>query len=344
MQALFQCLPFPVGMFLNTHPFFVLGPSGVYTTEKGLKIAYISGIEGSTLNLQNAKNLCSLCKCYDLYYTGVDVLLTSPWPENVTSGDPASSYQPKKPSKLLSWLVTQLKPRYHVCAYEGIAYERPPFVQYYNGKTGVTRFIALGDVGNKDKHRWLYELTLKPMLHTGSWERFPNETPSPFQIKEIDKDGNVEFYDDKNRISQPKNPRNKRYSKKCCHYCLNNVERDLIVHTQNLSYLAFAKDGIKYDHLIISSIGHHGSVRDSPRGLIREIEKFKKVLRALYEKQDKIVVFYDKNFKSSHFRMHAVAIGKEFSEPVKQCVQVCAIFKYLINSIYRFIYPKIFLF
>lgn len=75
---------------------YYLGKRGLYLSSGGLKIAYLSGIsknpndklnEEYAYNFEDAQTLKDLCLKGDAAYRGVDILLTSQWPNNVMNGD-----------------------------------------------------------------------------------------------------------------------------------------------------------------------------------------------------------------------------------------------------------------
>lgn len=111
-----------------------LGRRGLYTASSGLKIAYLSGVEENSSEMKdysfNAKDISDVrntCLKGQPSYRGVDILLTSPWPEGITNLDPKQPAIQYKGSKLIAWLSTHIKPRYHLCGLENIHYERPPY-------------------------------------------------------------------------------------------------------------------------------------------------------------------------------------------------------------------------
>ena len=61
----------------------------MYTTSSGLQIAYLSGREsdnssqGTRCSYQDLEALKVICKLSDSKYKGVDILLTSQWPQGV---------------------------------------------------------------------------------------------------------------------------------------------------------------------------------------------------------------------------------------------------------------------
>lgn len=67
---------------------------------------------------------------------------------------------------MLSFLCREIKPRYHFCAINGTYFECPPFRMPKDETTQFelcTRFISLADVGNAEKAKYIYALSLKPV-------------------------------------------------------------------------------------------------------------------------------------------------------------------------------------
>jgi hypothetical protein len=112
-----------------------LGKRGLYISSSGLKIAYVSGTESNssesnepcTFNEKDIVSVRDSCLRGQPSFRGVDILLSSPWPKDITHLDPGNPDFKYQGSKLIAWLSTQIKPRYHVSALEGIHYERPPY-------------------------------------------------------------------------------------------------------------------------------------------------------------------------------------------------------------------------
>jgi hypothetical protein len=150
-----------------------LGQRGVYRDTSGLKIAYFSGVQTQSpnksaceYNYEDVKNF-EIRLQNEVGFNGVDVLMTSQWPqgvENKTTTPPAQL--PKQPSALMSRLASTLKPRYHFAGTEGIHYERAPYRNHEvlaEAAQQVTRFIALAEVANPSKAKWLYAFNITPM-------------------------------------------------------------------------------------------------------------------------------------------------------------------------------------
>ncbi|KAG0319317.1 hypothetical protein BGZ99_005160 [Dissophora globulifera] len=111
---------------------------------------------------------------------GVDILLTHEWPAGINKPGPGPSSnntmgmtppppaQETTPASTFSHPVARavaaLQPRYHFAASSGQFWERQP---YRNSKDSTvqyaTRFIGLGEVGNKNKQRWFYAFNLVPL-------------------------------------------------------------------------------------------------------------------------------------------------------------------------------------
>lgn len=96
----------------------------------------------------------------------VDVLLTCEWPAGLCDGLPEAA----KPqgikldgSGMAADVALAVRPRYHVAAGKRTFYARAPYLNADLGAGGhVTRFIALAEVGNSKKQKWLHALGLTP--------------------------------------------------------------------------------------------------------------------------------------------------------------------------------------
>lgn len=102
----------------------------MYTASSGIKIAYVSGIEATSKEKQNfhfdesdvkaVRNSCLTNKTSAGDYRGVDILITSQWPEGIHEKEGNTS-------KLISWLAHEIRPRYHFVGLNGVYYERLPY-------------------------------------------------------------------------------------------------------------------------------------------------------------------------------------------------------------------------
>lgn len=151
-----------------------LGRKGVFTGSSGLQIVYLSGTESLDEPVPaysfSPKDVSSLrtMLCSTSQFKGVDILLTSPWPKYVGSFGNSSGEVDTKHcgSALISSLAMSLKPRYHFAALEKSYYERLPYrnhVVLQESAQHATRFIALANVGNPEKKKYLYAFSIVPM-------------------------------------------------------------------------------------------------------------------------------------------------------------------------------------
>lgn len=125
-----------------------LGKRGLYTASTGVKIAYLSGLEGTASDdthfdmsdVELIRNAC-LSSNTSTDFRGVDILMTSQWPKGIEKAEDDSTT-----SALISWLSTQIRPRYHFCGLNGKHYEQLPFRVPPNECTELqlsTRYISL---------------------------------------------------------------------------------------------------------------------------------------------------------------------------------------------------------
>ncbi|XP_066486681.1 CWF19-like protein 1 isoform X2 [Tiliqua scincoides] len=151
-----------------------LGRRGVFTGASGLRIAYLSGTEApgepAPTHCFGARDVAELRDSLLSApgFRGVDVLLTSPWPRGVEAfaRSPGDVDTQKCGSGLVSLLAASIKPRYHFAALQKTYYERLPYRNHtvlQGTAQHVSRFIALANVGNADKRKYLYAFSILPM-------------------------------------------------------------------------------------------------------------------------------------------------------------------------------------
>nr|CAH7744738.1 unnamed protein product [Callosobruchus chinensis] len=328
---------------------YYLGKRGLYTDSKGVKIAYISGLGSEkeskpwTYTEKDVSELCDACVKGNPSFRGVDILLTSQWPSNIVAEGSQVSLSTNRTSDMASYLCMKLKPRYILSGLEGIYYERPPFRCPNLGDHDMTielatRFIGLARVGNVNKDKWIYALSLTPLDKMNFKELFQkttDETPCPFYIQELE----CKIFNKKRRSSGPsqyfydmnapmEDERGKKKTKKPkvefdqskCWFCLASpsVEKHLIISVGNHSYLALAKGGMVEEHFLICPIEHHQSSIAQPDEVLNEINKFKEALRKFYKKEGKLPVFFERNYKTSHMQLQAVPIPPNANRELKE--------------------------
>ncbi|CAG0892299.1 unnamed protein product [Darwinula stevensoni] len=330
-----------------------LGKSGILTTPTGLKIAYLSGIEATTSSpctftygdLKRFEVECQLSVS-----AGVDILLTSPWPRDVTRYAADVNYEHS--SGLVSHLAVALKPRYHFAALNNVFYERLPYrnhIVLQEQDRPVTRFIGLAAVGNRNKDRWLYALNLTPMCHLDLKElrrQPPDVTESPYKslpapVKESVKEEARQqfFYDMSSPRGRGRGGKRGRdfaheghggkrgppqsYQKGPCWFCLSNAEVDksLIVSIGESVYMTLAKGGLLEDHILLIPIDHEQSLSALCPETQREVEMFKVALQQFFSKQGKSIVIFERNYRTSHLNLQVVPIPKSKEAKLESAVQ-----------------------
>lgn len=287
-----------------------LGKRGFYTSVSGLKIAYLSGLDknlsksgdGVTFDASDVETMRNSCLKGQPQFRGVDILLTSQWPEGVTNLDEAKPDFSYTGSELVSWLATQIKPRYHASGVEDIHYERAPYRnqnQNEDGTNSATRFIALASVLNKEKKKWLYAFNLTPIDKTRMSElmmKTTDETQSPYPISMVNSrpgKKSVEktqyFFDMNSRNDRKKHKKTKfEFDQSKCWFCLSSkdVSRHLVISEGKEVYLALAKGGVVDDHFLILPIMHHQSLSTLPDHIKEEFRKYKVSLEIFYNNLD----------------------------------------------------------
>ncbi|XP_062436560.1 CWF19-like protein 1 isoform X2 [Rhea pennata] len=330
-----------------------LGRRGVFSGTSGLQIAYLSGTESqeeatpaysfSSKDVTELKtSLLSIPK-----FKGVDILLTSPWPRDVGNfGNSPGEVDTKKcGSALVSNLAASLKPRYHFAALEKAYYERLPYrnhIVLQETPQHVSRFIALADVGNTSKKKYLYAFSIVPMslMDPAELVKQPQDvTESPYRKlrKEAHKAKTLmcaeeepacQFFFDLNKNQgkkrpsdgkergnfQPKQAKKPPQPTGPCWFCLASpeVEKHLVVSIGTHCYLALAKGGLLPDHVLILPIGHYQSVVDLSSEVVEEVTKYKSALKEFFRSKGKRYVLFERNYRSQHLQLQVAQPGTPY--------------------------------
>ncbi|XP_019367728.1 PREDICTED: CWF19-like protein 1 isoform X2 [Gavialis gangeticus] len=327
-----------------------LGRKGIFSGMSGLQIAYLSGTE--SLNEPTPAYSFSSKDVMELQtsllstpkFKGVDILLTSPWPRDVGNfGNSSGEIDTKRcGSVLVSNLATSLKPRYHFAALEKTYYERLPYrnhVILQETAQHVSRFIALANVGNADKKKYLYAFSILPMNSMDSAElvKQPQDvTENPYQKsrKEAQKaklllgaeeEPACQFFFDLSKQQGKKRPSDGKegrhfQSKQArkppqptgpCWFCLASpeVEKHLVVSIGTHCYLALAKGGLSNDHVLILPIGHYQSVVELSSEVVEEVEKYKSALKKFFQSKGKRYVLFERNYRSQHLQLQVIPVS-----------------------------------
>jgi hypothetical protein len=165
------------------------------TTSQSVKVASLSGSYDSTVyegNIEDEEFDQSLLRHHytksqveglikstektsimDTSKHGVDIFLSHEWPAGILDRLPPpipGSTTPATPqdqeastfSHAVARAASHLQPRYHFAARSGQFWERAPY-KNTQGADHTTRFIGLGEVGNKNKQRWFYAFNIVPL-------------------------------------------------------------------------------------------------------------------------------------------------------------------------------------
>lgn len=306
------------------------------------------------------EDLKSLILSHQSQSSIIDILITNQWPKNVLKYSDGHTKgmeeHDENGSLLISQLVKEIKPRYHFTSSHESYYERNPYRNHQilaEATRHVTRFISIANVGNKTKAKWLYAFSISPanLMDKEELIKQPTDvTENPFLDMKISKPINTRINDEKapqffydlnreieskesygrKRFQKNENVSNKKRSqppqpKEPCWFCLASpdVEKHMIISIGEHTYLAMAKGGLTDDHLLILPIGHHRSTVElvDNQELNEEITKFKNALIQYFDSKNCCVVFFERNFKSSHLQIQVVPVNKSKAQDLKTIIQ-----------------------
>ncbi|XP_033845590.1 CWF19-like protein 1 [Periophthalmus magnuspinnatus] len=351
-----------------------LGRQGVFTGVSGLQIAYVSGREGSQepapSHCFTSKDLCSLVEplISNSKFRGVDILLTSQWPKGVWHYGNTPEVDTKTcGSNSIASLADKLKPRYHFAGLEGVYYERLPYrnhVILQENAQHVSRFIALANVSNPAKKKYLYAFNIIPMKSMDQVElvkqpqdvtenpyrrvtKDKTDAPKPSFKSEEEEPVSQFFFDlstnqgNRKRPSDGrgrgrghfnesggKQPRRHPQPTGPCWFCLASpqVEKHLVISIGTHCYLALAKGALTPRHLLILPIGHYQSVVDLASDVVEEMEKYKSALRSFYKSKGERCILFERNYRSQHLQLQVVPVPLSCctTEDIKEAFMVQA--------------------
>lgn len=312
-----------------------LGKRGLLSS-CGLSIAYLSGIEAgqssattfSRIDTSELKNIVTRSKIAGSGFLGVDILLTSPWPDKITNLDPGCGIGAlRHPSTEIAKLCTDLRPRYHFAGVEDVSYKRAPYGNHMQGnETSVhsTRFVGLPCVGNARKENWLYAASLLPidqMKPMDLYQSTTDETACPFPNLTNPQQKRQYFYDmdEPEEQGRKRKPRDSETKRQPCWFCLSGelCEKHLVVSVGEVTYLALAKGGMNDYHAMILPIKHHRSLLDAPDDIKIELKKFQTALKKFFKKKGMAPLFFERNFRTSHFQMQVIPLQKSTAGKLK---------------------------
>lgn len=164
-----------------------------------------------------------------------------------------------------------------------------------------------------------------------------DETNCPFSydiLQNVKKDESMQFFynmnppEEKRKNSHRDGGQRKKqkpvFDQSKCWFCLSSpqVEKHLVISVGNECYLALAKGGLVDDHLLILPIEHHQSILALPGTVLEEIGKFKEALIKYYEEQNKVPIFFERNFKTSHCQVNVVPVPLNATKELEDIFKV----------------------
>ncbi|XP_047136802.1 CWF19-like protein 1 isoform X1 [Hydra vulgaris] len=312
-----------------------LGKKGVFTTASGLTLAYLSGIEQSNNSLQADVSSLNDQLIRDDKFIGVDILITSSWPQGVNKYT-KSSLSSGNESPSISFLASSLKPRYHFSSHIEKFFERQP---YRNHKVlrgslqHVSRFIALAPSFNDTNEKSIYAFSIEPLSCISRDELIkqpPDTTEFPYddiKLSTIENQKKEQFFfrednkrkGDQKSQEQHKVPKGPPTLTSDCWFCLGSkdVEKHLVVSVGESTYMAVAKGAINDDHLLILPISHHNSTVVLPGDVRLELEKYKEGLRKMFNAEQKSLISFERNFYTQHLQLQVIGIPLDLCSEVK---------------------------
>lgn len=175
-----------------------------------------------------------------------------------------------------------------------------------------------------------------------------DETSSPY-LKHLLHDEPMEtkttqfFYD--MEFKSQKRSKNSDYSYKKlktefdqtkCWFCLSSpeVSKHLVIAVGTEVYIALARGGLVEDHMLISPITHHQSLSVLPSNILKEMKQYKEAITNYFASKNRVPVFFERNYKTSHCQLQAVPIHKNQTAVVKEMFEVYYYFFYYIAILF----------
>ena len=108
-----------------------------------------------------------------------------------------------------------------------------------------------------------------------------------------------------------------------CWFCLSSpeVSKHLVISVGNHVYLALARGGLVEDHFLILPVTHHQSMSILPDNVAKEMKIYQKAVAKYYASMDKVPVFFERNFKSSHCQLQSVPVHKNQAASLRSMFQ-----------------------
>uniref|UniRef100_A0A915B4J0 Cwf19-like protein C-terminal domain-containing protein n=2 Tax=Parascaris univalens TaxID=6257 RepID=A0A915B4J0_PARUN len=104
-----------------------------------------------------------------------------------------------------------------------------------------------------------------------------------------------------------------------CWFCLSNVdvEKYLVVSVGSHCYAAMPKGPLTDGHLMILPIGHIQSLVAAPQEVRDDVQRYKEAFTLMFDKQDKVAVVFERNYKTQHLQIQIVPVPKRCSKALR---------------------------
>lgn len=213
---------------------------------------------------------------------------------------------------------------------------------------------------NVCKKKWLYALNLTPVDRTRLSDlvmKTTDETSSPYPRSMLSDDpisqnkNYTQFFYDMDSKESAKRSRyqdgglNKKskleFDQSKCWFCLSSpaISKHLVISVGTEIYLALAKGGLVEDHFLILPITHHQSLSILPKNVKEEMNLYKKAVTKYYDSTDRVPVFFERNFKTSHCQLQTVPVHKNQAPALKEMFEVF-LFSFLTAYVYNIAYME----
>ncbi|XP_054708388.1 CWF19-like protein 1 [Uloborus diversus] len=320
-----------------------LGKSGVLKCTSGLQVAYLSGIYGigDKSVYFDEKDVGELIKTMQKERK-IDILLTSQWPKGITKYEPGKNVveTEKNSSHLISKLAQTVKPKYHFSSCPGYFFAPTPYRNDpwpNDDHKPITRFVSVSSFGGPKKWLYAFNITPKSRPDPDSFAPEPRDTtecPYPPFNKKPDHHFSYFKHDSgyakHGRSSASEMESRPKKQKEDCWFCLSSgeVNKHLIVSVGEHCYLALAKGPLVPDNVLILPIKHVKSSVELSHVEMEEVNKYKNCLVKFFDKRDKDVVFYERNYCSRHLQLQVVPIPKFDTDKIKRVLTHQALEQY----------------
>lgn len=197
---------------------------------------------------------------------------------------------------------------------------------------------------NTQKKKWLYALNLTPVDRTRLSDlvtKTTDETESPYPKAMLSNQPGAQkeepkcaqfFYDMESKDNTKRLKHSEGHSKKPklefdqakCWFCLSSpeVSKHLVISVGAENYVALARGGLVEDHFLILPITHHQSLSILPKEVKEEMDQYKNAITKYYATMDKVPVFFERNYKTSHCQLQVIPIHKNLASGLKETFEV----------------------